>query len=161
MDKFELFTDARKTYSKIFNDISKAKEYIFLEFYIIRFDNVGLKLRQLLIKKAQQGVDVRVIYDDVGSYATPYAFFDHMRDYGVKVSVFRPLLFSLSYRKLRHLHKRDHRKIVVIDDKIGYLGSMNIGSESLSYKDTMLRVEGEVTKKLRQAFFDYVLIIKE
>ena len=104
-------------------EISKAKHHIHLQFYIFEDDPAGRLLRDLLIDKARQGVEVRLLYDDVGCWKVPHAFFDEMRGAGIEARSFLKVRFPLFTSKVNY---RNHRKIVVIDGRVAYTGGMNI-----------------------------------
>lgn len=151
------FTDAKLKYKKLFEDIENAKESIDILYFIIRNDDIGGKLVELLTKKANEGVKVRLLYDGFGSLFTPKKMFNKLRTTsGSEVLEFFPVrFFSLS--KINH---RNHRKIVVIDDEIAYLGGMNIGDEyanmskrqKLKWRDTHIRILGEAADCVGRSF---------
>ncbi len=153
----EIFTNARDKYKKLFDDIRGAEESIDILYFIIRNDKIGNELIDLLCEKARQGVKVRLMYDGFGSILTPRRLFNRLRDVeGSEVAEFFPVqIFSLS--KINH---RNHRKIVVIDDKSAYLGGMNIGDEymnnakkrKLNWRDTHIRIEGEAVEYVARCF---------
>ena len=128
------------------DDLKKAKKFIFLEFFIIGEGYMWKTIEDVLREKAAEGVDVRVIYDDVGSIKVlPKNFNKHMEDAGIKVITFNPVhpILSLAY------NNRDHRKIAVIDGNVGYTGGVNLADEYINrierfghWKDCGLRIEG-------------------
>ncbi|MDD6735019.1 MAG: cardiolipin synthase [Clostridiales bacterium] len=152
-----VFTDAKEKYDCLFKDIEAAEESINILYFIIRNDKIGNELIDLLYKKAKQGVKVRLMYDGFGSILTPRRLFNRLREVeGSEVAEFFPVrIFSLS--KINH---RNHRKIVVIDDKTAYLGGMNIGDEymnnakkrNLNWRDTHIRIEGEAVEYVARCF---------
>lgn len=156
-NKVTFFTDAAKKYKSLFDDIENAKESIDILYFIIRNDVIGNKLIDLLAKKAEQGVKVRLLYDGFGSFFTPKKMFDRLRAVnGSEVLEFFPVrFFSLS--KMNH---RNHRKIVVIDGETAYLGGMNIGDEyaniannrNLNWRDTHIKVCGEAAECAMRVF---------
>ena len=152
-----VFTDAREKYEHLLSDIENAKESINIIYFIIRNDNIGNRLIDLLKKKAKEGVKVRLMYDGFGSILTPRRLFNRLRhEENCEIKEFFPVrLFSMS--KINH---RNHRKIVVIDDKIAYLGGMNIGDEymgkakrrNLNWRDTHLRIVGSAVEYVARCF---------
>ncbi len=98
-----------------------------MEDYIVRDDWVGKAMSKILCERSAAGVDVRLMYDPIGSFATAAAYFDTLRDSGIKVHAFHPIGRSLLKLDFRQLNTRDHRRLFVIDDAIGYFGGMNIG----------------------------------
>lgn len=156
-NEVEIFTDAKKKYEKLLEDIAGANESIEILYFIIRDDVIGNELIDLLCRKAHEGVKVRLLYDGFGSILTPRRLFNRLRaECGAEVVEFFPVqIFSLS--KINH---RNHRKIVVIDNKIAYMGGMNIGDEymnrsekrRLNWRDTHLRVRGEAVEYISRCF---------
>ncbi len=156
----ELFTDIKAHYEDILAEISKAKNYIHICYFIWRSDEWGTKLRNILAEKAEAGVKVRVLYDDIGSLTTKNKFFDIIRKAGGEVHAFTPS--RLRYFS-RNMNYRNHRKIIVIDGKIGYIGGANIGKEYLGevkktspWRDSHLKVSGGILNALNLRFLqDY------
>ncbi len=139
----------------LLQDLKNAKNHIHLEYYILRDDNIGTKIIELLCEKAEQGVEVKLSYDDVGSKISRTTK-KRLSNSGVNHEPFMPVLFSSLTGKSNY---RNHRKVIVIDGRIGYLGGINISdnyinsSDSEQYwRDTHLRVEGDVVKVLQFHF---------
>ena len=155
----EIFTDAKDKYASVLKDIENAKKNINLLYFIVRDDEISNKIIDALIKKANQGVEVRFLYDGFGSLLTNPKIFKKLKaTKNAYVAEFFPVkLFSSS--KINH---RNHRKIIVIDGKIAYLGGMNIGDEYMGLKkpspwrDTHMRIEGEAVFQVQKYFsFDW------
>lgn len=108
--------------------LKEAKHHIHLEYYIVRNDQIGKQIQEVLIEKAKQGVEVRFLYDAVGCWALPRLYFDQMKEAGVHVQAFAPVRFPLIGSRINY---RNHRKIVIVDGKIGFMGGLNIGDEYL------------------------------
>ena len=152
-NEIEIQQDARSYYSALMKDIQGAQHSIHLQTFIWRVDPFTDKLRNLLADKAREGVEVRLLYDPVGSFLgmTPW-YVRRMRSSGIEMVPTSPLyhLHTISYR--------NHRKISLIDGKVGYLGGMNFGQEHLdggsfeSWRDTQLRVQGEAAALLQAIF---------
>lgn len=152
-----VYTNAQEKYESLFADIEKATESINIIYFIIRNDTTGNHLIDLLCKKAKEGVKVRLMYDGFGSILTPRRLFNRLRyEDNCEIKEFFPVrLFSMS--KINH---RNHRKIAVIDDKIAYMGGMNIGDEymskakkrNLNWRDTHLRIEGSAVEYVQRCF---------
>lgn len=152
----QLFTDGNEKFRNLIEDIKAAKHHIHLEYYIVRNDALGRKLIQALTEKAKQGVEVRFVYDHIGSSNLTRRFFRDFIHAGGQVEAFFPsripyLNFKINYR--------NHRKLVVIDGCIGYLGGFNIGDEYLGlnkhfghWRDTHLRVHGEAVQQMQAQF---------
>lgn len=150
----QFYTDAKDKYAALLKDIQEAQETIHLLYFIIRDDQISNTILKALCEKARQGVEVRFLYDDFGSLLTSRRIFHALSEAGGKVCAFFPLKFG-SYSKINH---RNHRKIVVIDGKIGYLGGMNIGDEYMgmgklsTWRDTHMRIIGPAVKYLQKSF---------
>lgn len=154
----ELLVDGDSTYKSIFAELEKAEDYILLQFYTIRADSVGEDLKERLINRAQAGVRVHVLYDDVGSLGIDDSFAEELRDAGVKVATFmkpgiRPGKFRLNYR--------NHRKLVVVDGKVGFVGGHNLGEEYLGkhpvftpWRDCHMRLTGPIVPTLQVPFLE-------
>ncbi|MCM1354932.1 MAG: cardiolipin synthase [Staphylococcus sp.] len=155
-NNIELFTDGERHFCELFDDLRNAKDYINLQFYIIACDPLGRRLRDILIERARAGVRVRVIYDYIGSFdARRHDFFQRMKENGVEVHSF----FRLSFPShVNRLNWRNHRKVVVIDGKIGYIGGMNVAERYVSgiggakWRDTAARVTGPCVAALQYHF---------
>ncbi|MDO4789583.1 MAG: cardiolipin synthase [Porphyromonas sp.] len=151
----KFYTWAKEKYEALLKDIEEAKHHIHLQYYIIVDDNIGNRIKDALIRKAKEGVMVRVLYDHLGSLQTNRAFWKELRKGGVEVGAFLPVVFPFLTNKANY---RNHRKIVVIDGKIGYLGGMNIadryihGTKLGEWKDSHFRVEGAGVGLLENAF---------
>ena len=126
-----------------------------LEFYIFEDDAIGRLVRDVLMEKARAGVEVRVIYDDVGCWHVPNRFFEEMREAGIEVRSFLKVRFPLFTSKVNY---RNHRKIVVIDGRIGFVGGMNLAERYMRgfswgiWRDTHLLLEGKAVHGLQTAF---------
>ncbi|MCM1005467.1 MAG: cardiolipin synthase [Prevotella sp.] len=152
----EIFTEGKGKFEALKRDLTHARRSIYLQYYIFADDNLGREIADILIKKAQEGVKVRVIYDHVGSFSTRNKFFERMRQAGVEAHPFFRVTFKLLANRINW---RNHRKVVIIDDTIGYVGGMNIAdryvrglNEGESWRDTHLRVEGPVVGGMIYSF---------
>ncbi len=161
----KIYTSAKDKFSYLFEDIRNAKDSIHLLYFIIRNDEIGNELVTLLGQKAREGVIVRLLYDDIGSFRTGREMFDDLIKAGGKVTPFFPLKFFGAYSKLNH---RNHRKIVVIDGKIGYTGGINVGDEYFGkcdlspWRDTHVRIIGPAVRYMQKAFsLDWAFSTKE
>lgn len=152
-----MFTDGRDMFARMKEDMRAARTHIHLLYYIFRNDSLGREILAILTEKARSGVDVRIIYDSLGSLLSSGRMFKELRAAGGQVTAFSPLVFSISSH-LR-LNYRNHRKITVIDGAVGYLGGMNIGREYLGekpgltpWRDTHLRLTGSSVSFLQERF---------
>jgi cardiolipin synthase len=155
-NKVAALQNGRATFDSIIEAIENAKHHVHLEYYIIENDHIGNLIRKLLIKKAGEGVEIRFIFDDVGCWSLPKHFVDSMSDAGIDIYSFLPVRFPTLTNKINY---RNHRKIVVIDGSIGFLGGLNIADRYLQgienmgiWRDTHLRLEGEVVNSLQAIF---------
>lgn len=151
----EIFTDGYAMLQALMREISRAKHHIHLEFYIFEDDAVGRLVRDLLIDKARQGVEVRLLYDDVGCWHVPHAFYEEMRGAGIEARAFLKVRFPLFTSKVNY---RNHRKIVVIDGCVAFTGGMNIALRYLKgvswggWRDTHLLIKGKAVYGLQTTF---------
>jgi cardiolipin synthase len=144
-------------FAEIERDIADARHHVHLEFYIWSDDCTGRRLRDLLTERARAGIEVRVLVDSVGAGVNA-AFFSELIAAGGHYARFNPPRFGL---RLRLLNFRSHRKIVVVDGEIGYLGGMNVCDEQTiglkgepPWRDTQLRIEGEAVRWLQRSFLE-------
>lgn len=152
----KIFTDGKSKFESLMKDIREAKEFIYIQYYIYNDDRLGNQILNLLAEKASQGVRVKVLYDHVGSFSTSNRFFKKMRELGIDSHPF----FRVTFRKLANrINWRNHRKIAIIDGKIGYIGGMNIADRYVEtspdgriWRDTHLRIEGSVIESMMYSF---------
>jgi cardiolipin synthase A/B len=151
-----VLTNGQETFSTIFEELEKATHHIHLEYYIVRHDEVGQKLKTILIEKAKKGVHVRFLYDAVGSWKLSKTYIQELRDAGVEMIPFSPVRLPFLSNKINF---RNHRKIIVIDGTVGFVGGLNIGDEYLGkdkyfgfWRDTHLWIRGEAVRTLQLIF---------
>lgn len=150
----QIITSGKDKYNMLMSDLICAKESIHMEYFHFGIDKSSRKIRQVLMEKARQGVKVRFINENIANLPIPNCYFRSMRKAGVEVVNFSDSKFSL-LRFLMTLSYRDHRKIVVIDNRIGYTGGMNINDHYFyQWRDTHLRLTGEAVASLQYAFLD-------
>jgi cardiolipin synthase len=152
----EILTNGKKTFEALIRELESAQHHIHMEYYIYRNDHIGTQIKDILVKKAQAGVEVRFLYDAVGSYQLPKSFLQEMRSAGIEVVSFVPVRFPLLSNKLNN---RNHRKIVVIDGNVGFMGGLNVGDEYLSrsktygfWRDTHMIIKGQAVRTLQIIF---------
>lgn len=151
----QVFTDGYSMYQELFRRIAKAKHHIHLEFYIFEDDAVGRLLRDLLIDKAREGVSVRLLYDDVGCWDVNPMFYDEMLCEGIEVRSFLKVRFPQFTSKVNY---RNHRKLAIIDGKLGFIGGMNIALRYLKgvpwgvWRDTHICLKGKAVYGIQTAF---------
>ena len=155
----EIYVDGNEKFKNLIKDIQNAKDHIHLEYFIIKDSKIGEKIKNELIKKAKDGVKVRIIYDDVGCWRFWFhrKFFNEMRNYGIEIVPY--LKGKITIPIGGQLNYRNHRKIVVIDGEIGYTGGINIGDEYVGknkkfgyWRDTHIRIEGTSVYMLQMIF---------
>ena len=153
----QYFAQAKDAFSSMKEDLEKAESFIFMEYFIISADPSFEELCQILIRKARQGVDVRLMYDDMGSVRVNLLFARRLADAGIHCLVFNPAMPVLNL----FMNHRDHRKITVIDGKVGYTGGYNLADEYFDrahpyghWKDTGLRLEGDGVRSLTAVFLE-------
>ncbi|TDR20756.1 cardiolipin synthase [Marinicella litoralis] len=160
-NKLTLLENGEQKFPQLFKDISQAKQTIHLEYYIFKFDDIGGQLVSLLIERAKAGVEVRFIYDDYGCLGLNNSVLQRMRSYGIEAWPFAEInLFAFTER----LNYRNHRKIVIIDGEIAYLGGINVGDEyvnkedvepnGLFWRDSHLKIEGQGVSYLQNIFLN-------
>ena len=154
-NKTDIFTSGEAFFQSLINDISHAQHHIHIDMYIWEDDTIGNKVADVLIAKAKEGVAVRVVYDDVGCWRVPKRFFSRMSREGISVQPFMPVRFPTLTRRVNY---RNHRKVIVIDGQVGYIGGMNIadryvhGIGDQEWRDTMLRIVGGAVYGLQRTF---------
>ena len=158
-NRIEVYIDGNQKFDNLIKDIKNAKDHIHLEYFIIKDSRIGRKIKDELIRKSQEGVKIRIIYDDVGCWRFWFHrnFFNEMKSYGIEI---RPYLKGkITIPIGGQINYRNHRKIVVIDGKIGYTGGINIGDEYIGknkkfgyWRDTHIKVEGTSVYMLQMIF---------
>ncbi len=154
-NKVEVLTSGEDFFTSMFDVIKDAKSFIHLQFYIIDRDDIGNELINLLIDKVKEGVIVRVIYDDVGSWGLKQKDIKFLRSNGIRVFPFLEVKFRALADKINY---RNHRKIVVVDGKLGYIGGMNVADRYMQglewgiWRDTQLKIDGPAVHALQTAF---------
>lgn len=154
-NRVDIYTGGYSKLQALLRELQKARLHIHMEYYIFEDDPVGRLVRDVLIEKAREGVEVRVIYDDVGCWHVPHRFFEEMRDAGIEVRSFLKVRFPLFTSKVNY---RNHRKIVVIDGRIGFIGGMNLAERYMRgfswgiWRDTHILLEGKAVHGLQTAF---------
>lgn len=158
-NKVNVYIDGNEKFNNLIEDIKSAKDHIHLEYFIIKDGDIGRKIKKELIQKAKEGIKVRIIYDDVGCWRFLFQrkFFNEMKSYGIEIKPY--LKGKIAIPIGGQLNYRNHRKIVVIDGKVGYTGGINIGDEYIGknkkfgyWRDTHIRVEGTSVYMLQMIF---------
>lgn len=150
-----VYVRGNEKFEDLLFDIRHAQKFIHIQYFIFRDDVLGRRIRDALVEAAERGVEVRLLFDDMGCFTVRRGFFKEMKARGVEVRAFmRIFQFRPSWR----LNFRNHRKIVVIDGQVGYIGGMNVadryvdGDKDLSWRDTHMRVAGPAVHGLQMSF---------
>lgn len=154
-NRITILDSGRKTFDSIIEAMRGAKSYIHLEYYIFEDDTIGGEIATILMDKAAEGIEVRMIYDDVGSWSLSSKFIRRLREAGVDVRCFMPVFFPLFTSNVNY---RNHRKVVVVDGKVAFTGGVNIADRYASggsfglWRDIHLKLEGEAATMLQILF---------
>lgn len=165
-NKVDILQNGQSTFTAILDALSKASDHIHMEYYVYEDDKIGNQIKELLIQKASQGLKIRLIIDAIGSWSLSNKFIKMLKKNGVEVGVFMPVRFPLIANKINY---RNHRKIIVVDGKIGFVGGLNIadryieGTQELGpWRDTHLRLEGDAVQSLQIVFItDWYFVTKK
>lgn len=157
-NSIKIYTRGSEKFEDFRRDLLSARKSIFIQYYIFAEDKLGREIAEILCQKAREGVRVGVMYDNVGSFHTSNRFFRCMQEAGVSVHPF----FRVTFPQLANrINWRNHRKIVIIDDEIGYIGGMNIADRYVDglpngsgWRDTHFRVQGDIVQSL---FYSYAI----
>jgi cardiolipin synthase len=168
-NKATLLQNGPETYASMFDAIDNATDSVNIECYTFEADEIGQQFARHLIAKQHQGVQVNIIYDSFGSLTTPASFFDNLKDNGIMVTQFNPVN-PLEAKKSYDLNNRDHRKIMIVDGRIGFIGGVNISEvyssgifgrwkeptenvkRAVPWRDTEVRIEGPAVATLQKMF---------
>lgn len=166
-NQVRLLQDGPATYQAMFAAIQAARDHINMETYILEDDEVGQRFARALMEKQRQGVQVNLIHDSVGTINTPAEFFQQLQDSGIRVLEFNPVNPAVT-RKDWELNQRDHRKLLIVDGRIAFLGGINIssvysggsfkrgsrgqGDAGPAWRDTDLQVQGPVVAEFQKLF---------
>lgn len=165
-NKLKLLKNGTETFDAIFKVIEKAGHHIHMEYYIFDDDKIGNKLKELLIKKRKEGVEIRIIVDDVGSWGLKERFYNDLRENGIEIYSFMEVRFP---RLTSRVNFRNHRKILIVDGKVGFTGGVNIADRYIEgnkkvgpWRDTHLQITGDAVACLQVIFAaDWYFVINE
>ena len=159
-NKIEIFNSGKEKLASLKKDLLGAKKSINIEYYIFASDSTGKEIMKILCQKAKEGVEVNLVYDSVGSRKSRRSFFLQLEKAGGKVGEFFPPFMGIRLINMK-INYRNHRKIVVIDGKIGYTGGINLRDDHMGkdkrlspWRDTHLRIEGAGVYALQNIFLD-------
>lgn len=155
-NELTIFTDGKKKFSSLVEDMKHAKRFIHLQYYIIKDDEVFNEIKKVLIDKVKEGVEVRILFDSMGCRGVKESYWRELREQGIETAEFFPAIFGRFQIRMNY---RNHRKIVVIDGDMAYVGGFNIGKEYIGrdekfgyWRDTHLKVEGKAVEALHIRF---------
>lgn len=154
-NKITFYSNGKDKFDALFEEIRKAKKHIHLQYYIFMDDEIGKQVRDLLVQKVHEGVEVRVLYDDVGSWKAKNKFFKEMAKEGVRIEAFLKVAFPLLTSRVNY---RNHRKVVIIDGEVGFMGGMNIADRYINginggvWRDSHFKLEGKAVYGLQTSF---------
>jgi len=165
-NQLRILEGGNETFNAIFDAIKNARHHIHIEYYIIADDNIGNKLKDLLIEKSREGIIIRIIIDDVGSWGLGNKYITDLRNNGIEIYPFMEVRFP---RLTSRVNFRNHRKILIVDGKIGFTGGINIADRYIEglkgigpWRDIHLEIKGEAVSSLQVVFAsDWYLVIYE
>ena len=165
-NQLHILNNGDETFNAIFKAIKSAKHHIHLEYYIFENDKIGNQIKKLLIDKSREGVEVRIIVDDVGSWDLKEWFFEELRENGIEIYPFMEVRFP---RLTSRVNFRNHRKILIVDGKIGFTGGVNIADRYIHgkpkigpWRDTHLQISGDAVATMQVVFAaDWYFVINE
>ena len=164
----KIYKDGVEKFKDLKEELLKAKHHIHLEYYIVNSDEIGNEIKDILIKKALEGVKVRFIIDKVGSSSLKRSYIKDLKKAGVSVVMYSYFLAPLLKVINTQINYRNHRKIVVIDGQVGFLGGINIGDEYLGrnkkfgyWRDTHIMIKGDFVLALQAVFLDDFITIEK
>lgn len=150
--EYNFFDDPIKFYNEMLSDIEKAKDYIYLETYRFNNDSIGIKFKDALTRKSKEGVNVKLLMDSWGT-SLPSSFFAELRENGGEARYFLKVKFFWDF--FTRNHRRNHRKLLIIDDVITYIGSANLTDYSLNWRESILRIKSGIAKSFKQVFEEH------
>jgi cardiolipin synthase A/B len=160
-----ILNNGHDTYAAIINELKNAKSSIHMEYYLFEEGRIGNIIKDILIQKAKEGIEVRFMYDDVGSWGLKNTFIRELRQAGVKTFAFMPVKFPQLTSRINY---RNHKKILIIDGRIGFMGGINISDKYVSegelgfWRDTHICIKGEAVKNLQKIFLvDWIFLSEE
>ncbi len=150
--EYTFFDDPMKFYNAMLSDIEKAKQYIYLETYRFNNDSIGIKFRDALTRKSREGVKIKLLMDSWGT-SLPSGFFEELQKNGGEARYFLKVKFFWDF--FTKNHRRNHRKLLIIDDVISYIGSANLTDYSLNWRESILRIKSDIAISFKKAFEEH------
>jgi len=155
-NEVQIITDGKEKFKQLFADLESAEHSIHIQYYIIKNDEIFAEMKEILLKKAKAGVEVRILFDAMGCRSFRKKGWKSLKEAGIEVAEFFPALFG---RLQLRINYRNHRKIVVIDGKVGYVGGFNVAREYIGadkkfgyWRDTHMRITGSAVQALQGRF---------
>jgi cardiolipin synthase len=148
-NRVALLVDGEATYGAMLDAIAAAEFYILVQFYIVQDGTVARRMSEALIEKALTGIRVHFLYDEIGCWKLPASYLNAMRDASIEVSGFKT---ARGHRNRFQINFRNHRKLLVVDGRIGFIGGHNLADEYLTYRDTHLRIDGPAAQHIQFSF---------
>jgi cardiolipin synthase A/B len=145
-----LFDDPMRYYNAMLDDIHTAEKYVFIQMYKFSHIGVGIRFRDALAAAAGRGVEVKVLIDSWGGSSIPDIFFVPLLNAGGEVRFFQKIKINIDF--FTRSHRRNHRKLIIIDDNVSYIGSSNISDYNLIWRESMLRITGSIAVKFKKIF---------
>ena len=149
-NSYRLYSDPFQYYHKMIKDILAAKKYVYLETFRVGADIMGERFRSALIQARKKGVEVKVLIDYWGAGTVKNGFFDTLTAVGGNVRFFKKIKYNFDF--FTRGHRRNHRKLLLIDDEITYIGSSNITYYNMNWRESVLRMEDDITKVFKKLF---------
>jgi len=147
---YQLFDDPMRYYNEMLNDIHGSQKYVYLQMYKFSHQTIGIKFRDALASAARRGVEIKVLIDSWGGNAIPENFFAELINAGGEVRFFEKIKINFDF--FTRSHRRNHRKLLIIDNNISYIGSSNISDYNLIWRESMLRMTGAIAVKFKKIF---------
>ena len=157
LEPYHLFADPLRYYNAMIEDIENAKKYVYLETFRIGKDEIGERFKRILTKKAKEGIEIKILIDYWGAGSVDKEYFNDLIKHNGEVRFFEKIIFNTDV--FTRSHRRNHRKLLLIDDEITYIGSSNITGYNINWRESVLRMIGNITpvfvKLFKQDFRNY------
>jgi len=150
IEPYHLFSDPIRYFNAMIDDIENACHYIYIETYRVGNDIIGARFRDALIKKVKKGIEVKLLVDAWGGVSVSRNFFDELVRHGGEVRFFEKI--RLNFDMFTCSHRRNHRKIMIIDDEITYIGSSNLTGYNLNWRESVLRMKSPISLAFKKVF---------
>ncbi|NOY50426.1 MAG: phosphatidylserine/phosphatidylglycerophosphate/cardiolipin synthase family protein [Chlorobi bacterium] len=151
-EPYQLFSEPLRYYNAMVEDIELATKYIYIETFRIGNDVIGERFRRALTSKAKQGVEIKILIDYWGAGSADHNFFKELIDAGGELRLFKKIRFNTDL--FTKGHRRNHRKLLLIDDEISWIGSSNLTDYNLNWRESMLRMKTSITETFVKLFME-------